>query len=172
MLRKIKNVIINVFCFLWITMVCLIAAMPKDGGGTGINGFLAFGLWILCIFIMTKIRPWIVALVSTLIVVGIQIANSEITWAGFIKEIEMPIGTLVMVLILGKLFLGEIKAWETESDARNERKRNAQKRGEACCPRCGSVSIQYYSLGIPYEEYGEIKHLSNKYHCNNCGSEW
>ena len=75
-------------------------------------------------------------------------------------------------ILLGKLFLGEIKAWETESDARNERKRNAQKRGEACCPRCGSVSIQYYSLGIPYEEYGEIKHLSNKYHCNNCGSEW
>lgn len=155
MLGKMKNVIIKVLCFLWITMISLTAAVPKDGGGIGINGFLAFGLWILCIFIMTKIRPWIVALVSTLIVVGIQIANNEITWAEFIKEMGTPIGVLVIILIILKL----LDAWEAEAVVRSERIRNAQKRGEAHCPKCGSTSIQYYPT-------------NQEYHCNFCGHEW
>lgn len=174
MLRKIKNIIIKLFCFWWISLICLMGVAPKDDAGAGMNGFLVFGLWILCIFIMIKIRPWIAALISTLVVVGVEIANSEITWAGFLNKIEMPLGVVIMALILGKLFLGTVKEWEDESDARAERKKNAQKRGEAYCPWCGSVSIQYYPLGIPYQEYEDypIQRSNHKYHCNNCGREW
>lgn len=67
MLRKIKNIIIKLFCFLWISLICLMGVAPKDDAGAGMNGFLVFGLWILCIFIMIKIRPWIAALISTLV---------------------------------------------------------------------------------------------------------
>ena len=56
MLRKIKNIIIKLFCFWWISLICLMGVAPKDDAGAGMNGFLVFGLWILCIFIMIKIR--------------------------------------------------------------------------------------------------------------------
>lgn len=174
MLRKIKNVVIKIFCFLWVSSVCSIGAIPKEEAGVGMNGFLAFGLWVLCIFITIKIKPWIAASISTVVVTVVGIANSEITWAGFWKSIELPLGTLLITGMLIKLFLGAIDEWEDESNARNERKKNAQKRGEAYCPWCGSVSIQYYPLGIPYQDYVDspIQRLNQKYHCNNCGRQW
>lgn len=70
---------------------------------------------------------------------------------------------------------------EEESNKRETRKREAHERGEACCPYCGSTSIQYYPLGVPYERdyYDEdgkerttIGHYAEKYHCNNCGRTW
>ena len=112
--------------------------------------------------------------ISTLVVTVVGIVNSEMTWAGFWESIELPLGTLLITGMLIKLFLGAIDEWEDESNARNERKKNAKKRGEAYCPWCGSVSIQYYPLGIPYQDYvgSPIQRLNQKYHCNNCGRQW
>lgn len=174
MLRKIKNIIVKIFCFLWITLMCIIGVAPEDDAGAGMNGFLVFGLWIVCVFIMVKIRPWIAALISTLVVTWAGIANSGMTWGEFLEKIEMPLGTMIIILVLAKLLFGTAKEWEDESNARVERKRNAKKRGEACCPWCGSVSIQYYPLGIPYRQYDDypIERSNHKYHCNNCGREW
>ena len=105
MLRKIKNVVIKIFCFLWVSSVCSIGAIPKEEAGVGMNGFLAFGLWVLCIFIMIKIKPWIAASISTLVVTVVGIVNSEMTWAGFWESIELPLGTLLITGMLIKLFL-------------------------------------------------------------------
>lgn len=84
-----KNVIINVCYFVWISLICLVGAAPVDKGGAGINGFLALVLWCVCIFIMIKIRPWLAILVSALIVVGVELANSGMTWHEFWNKIVM-----------------------------------------------------------------------------------
>lgn len=176
MLRKIKDGIIKVFSFLWISAMCLIGVAPVDDAGAGMNGFLVLGLWILCIFIMIKIKPWIAVAGSSLVVsaVAIDNHNSGMTWADFLEKIEIPLGTVIIVLVLAKLIFGSVKEWEDESDAIVERKKDAKKKGKACCPWCGSVSIQYYPLGIPYQRYADypIERSNHKYHCNRCGREW
>ena len=40
-----KNVIINVCCFLWISLISLVGAAPVDAGGAGINAFFVLVLW-------------------------------------------------------------------------------------------------------------------------------
>lgn len=84
-----KNVIINVCCFLWISLISLVGAAPVDAGGAGINAFFVLVLWGGCIFIMIKLRPWIAILASTLVIVGVELGNSGMTWYGFYEKIVM-----------------------------------------------------------------------------------
>lgn len=113
---------------------------------------------------------------SAVILVAVRIAKFGvgISYAEAMNKLEGPIMGATLFLVFGKLLLGTLKEVDDEAQARQIRKKNAKIRGEACCPWCGSTSIQYYALGIPYQEYSDspIRRLNKKYHCNNCGRQW
>lgn len=175
MLRKLKNGFIGFFCVLWVSMVWLIATMEQSGGGAELNGILAFILWIVSIFFIFKVNSIASAIGSSLILIIIRIVRFGVDFSNFeiSDELGRVIGIAVMCLVFGKLFFRFLDDLAKESDAREKRIKDAKNRGEACCPWCGSVSIQYYAMGIPYEGFGDsIERSHNKYHCNNCGREW
>lgn len=173
MLRKLKNGFIGLMCIVWVTLVWLIAPMDySDLGGAELNGFLAFILWIVSMYLIIKVNAIIPAVGSTVILLIIRISKFGISDENF-ERIAEPIMVLIVFFVVGKLFLDSIDKIGDEAEERQRRKKNARDRGEACCPWCGSVSIQYYALGIPYkDDYGSIRHSYKKYHCNNCGCEW
>jgi hypothetical protein len=172
MLRKLKNGFIGFMCVLWVTAIWLIATMDySDSGGAELNGFLAFILWIVSICLIVKVNALVSAVGSTVIVFIIRIARFGVD-VGKLEAFEEAIGALVVCWVLVKLFFSFFDKAIEESEAKERRKKNAKDRGEACCPRCGSVSIQYYALGIPYDYDGLIRHKHDKYHCNSCGYEW
>lgn len=172
MLRKIKNGFIGFMCVLWVTGVWLIAAMDhSEFGGAELNGFLAFLLWIVSICLIVKVNAIMSAVGSTVILFIIRMVRFGAD-IGRLEELEQPISILLVCLVLGKLFFSSLDKAEKESESKRKRIKDAEARGEACCPWCGSVSIQYYALGIPYEEYDSIRHKYAQYHCNSCGREW
>lgn len=155
---------------MWISAVWSLAAVDHSAGGVEINGFLAFLLWMVAVFAMIKTKPIIPAIVSTIVVIVVSSVKYgiNINWDG----LEEPIGTMLLLIILWKWFSGALDNMENESNAREQRKRDANSKGEACCPWCGSTSIQYYALGIPYEHYDEIYRKREKHVCLHCGREW
>lgn len=172
MLHKLKNGFIGFMCVLWVTEVWLISTMShSDLGGTELNGFLAFILWIVSIYLIMRGKAITSAVGSTVILFIIRIAKFGVD-TGALEKLKEPIVILGACLVLGKLFWGAIKNAEDEAEAKRKRKKNAKDRGEVCCSRCGSVSVQYYALGIPYKGYASTYRSNKHYHCNNCGREW
>lgn len=173
MLRKLKNGFIGFICVLWVTEVWLIATMNhSDMGGAEINGFLAFILWGISIYLIVKVNAIWTAIGSTVILFVIRIVRFGVN-VEKLQGLEEPLMALVVLLVLGKLFFSALDKMGEESEAKQKRIKDAKKRGEACCPWCGSVSIQYYALGIPYsDDRGNVLHSNDKYHCNNCGRSW
>lgn len=172
MLRKLKNGFIGFMCILWVTDVWIISIMDhSEFGGAELNGFLAFVLWIVSIYLIVKVNAIMSAVGSTVILFIIRAVRFGVD----VRKLEglgQPIAVLVVCWVLGKLLFSSWDKAAEESEAKQRRIKNAKDRGEACCPWCGSVSIQYYALGIPYEDYGSIRHSNYNYHCNSCGREW
>ncbi len=185
MLDKLKRFLINMMCFLWITMACLIVTLGSvESEPDIIKCLLAILLWIVSLVILIKISPVVSVVLSTVAVIVIKVVIDGIDaeqYKTVLESLAEPIGQiLVMVFVVWGIF-SLMHNREEESNKRETRKREAHERGEACCPYCGSTSIQYYPLGIPYESsyYDEdgkertvIRHYAYDYHCNKCDHMW
>ena len=75
MLGKIKNVLVGLFCFFMVSMVWMMAATDFKNDGTGMNKFLACGLWVLSVFFIIKGKAVIITIIST---VGVIIFQGDI----------------------------------------------------------------------------------------------
>lgn len=174
MLGKIKNVLIGLFCFFMVSMVWMMAATDFKNDGTGMNKFLAFGLWALSVFFIIKGKAVIITIIST---VGVIIFQGDIFFDGLASLGDDFWSAIVSIIVVGVICFKLMKSHDQEVEEINERKENARKSGQACCPWCGSVSIQYYPLGVPFEDYDEdgniiIRRFNDHYHCNGCGRRW
>ena len=173
MLRKIKNVVIGFFCFSIVSVGWLSAPLSFEEGGANMNKMLAFGLWILSVYLIIKGKAIIATVGTIAILLAIIIPNGGIKfnstdWDGLEEVAVTIIGICIGGKILFKMFDSHQEAYEEIG----ERQEEARKKGLACCPYCGSTSIQYYPLGVPYEDLGEVRHSSSHYHCNNCDKKW
>lgn len=179
MLRKIKNIVIGFFCFSFISVIWLSAPMNFEDGGANMNKFLAFGLWILSVFLIVKGKAIVATVGSIAIFFAIVIPNGGVkfnnaNWDGLVEIVVGFIG----ILAVGKIFINMLDSHEKTYEEIGERKEDARKKGLACCPYCGSTSIQYYPLGVPYKDYDcirdveVVRHYSSHYHCNNCDKSW
>ena len=185
MLDKLKRFLINMMCFLWITMACLIVTLGfVENEPDIIKCLLAILLWIVSLVILIKISPVVSVVLNTVAVIVIKVVIDGVDAEQYktaLESLAEPIGQiLVMVFVVWGIF-SLMHNREEESNKRETRKRDARERGEACCPRCGSTSIQYYPLGVPYEsryydengkERTRIGHYAEKYHCNKCDRMW
>lgn len=185
MLNKLKNFLIKLMCFWWITMVWLIAALgPLENEPDVIKCLLAVLLWIVSLVILIKISPVVSVVLSTIAVIVIKVVIDGVDVAQYetaLIDLAEPIGQMLVIAFVGWCIFSFMHNSEEESKRRETRKREAHERGEACCPSCGSTSIQYYPLGVPYEsryydengkERTRIGHYGAKYHCNKCDHMW
>lgn len=185
MLDKLKRFIINMMCFIWMSGMCMIASMGSiEDEATVASGLISIAVWILSLIILIKISPVVSAVVSTIAAIVVNIVahgvNTE-QYQSLLESLAEPIGQIIAVVLFIWIIFSLIGSHKEEEDARETRKKKARERGEAHCPNCGSISIQYYPLGVPFESryYDEdgiertgIGHYAYKYHCNNCGHMW
>lgn len=182
MLGKIKNVLVGIFCFSLVSAAWLSAPMSIEEGGANINRFLAFGLWVLSVFLIVKGKAIIATIGSTVIVVAMMIHNGGVK-ANFSNIDWYPlwefIAAVIVLFFVGKIIVGLFEGYQQNLNEIAERRENAKKNGQVCCPHCASVSIQYYPLGIPHKEYDAnlereviMRDGYPIYHCNKCGKEW
>lgn len=186
MLRKIKNIVIGFFCFSFISVIWLSAPMSFEDGGANMNKFLAFGLWILSVFLIVKGKA-IVATVGSIVIFfaivipngGVKFNSNGMNWDGLIEFAA----TIIGIYVVWKLIINISESNQKYYEEIGERQENARKKGLAYCPSCGSTSVQYYPLGVPYKdtEYSEVRDdlvevvkydNTVHYHCNNCGRQW
>ena len=170
---KLKKILIYMLSLLWINMACMLGMIGSVENAPGIiEILLSILLLIVSIVILIKAEPAISVVFSTIaaIVMRIVFHGFDIEKIkSFFVGLEEPLMELVFAAVFGWLIFSAWSRHCEESDEREERKREAHRRGEACCPKCGSVSIQYYPLGIPYDDCGRVRYFSDKYHCNDCG---
>lgn len=158
----------GILSLLIITTMAASAVGPAETGGLGMNGFLVLVTWLFFAFLIKKGHPLIPAVASLVIVAGLKISVNGYD-SNKAEALIVPLVFLILLLALFKWF----ENIEKEDEIRNERIRNNRKSGIACCPKCGSTSIQYYATGIPYMSGGKILYFTrNNYHCNNCDHEW
>ena len=167
-IKSISKICMGLFSLPIITMMAASAIGPKETGGLGMNGFLVLVAWLFLAFLIKKGHPLIPAVASLAIVTGMKLSTNGYD-RNKAEALIVPFVFLLLLLALFKWF----ESMEKEDEIRNERIRNNRKSGIACCPRCGSSSIQYYATGIPYMSGGKILYFTrNNYHCNNCEHEW
>lgn len=170
--EKLKKIFVGFMSFLVVSLMASYSIMPKEAGGIELNGLIALLLWIVFIFLIVKGHPFISGLFSVATYIALKIfkfgIESENADALIVLFGRAAIFVFIMYLLF-KWFSDSAKA----SEEKNKRIRENRKAGKAYCDRCGSTSLQYYSMGIPYRDFdGRIRYSSQKYHCNNCGSEW
>ena len=158
--------------FLVITFLAANLSMSTGTGVNKINVFIVFFLWAFFVYLIIKGHPIISVIISFAVFIALKISeyglDSEKTDSLITAAVE-GIFLIIAVCLFFKWLSDSSKA----NKERNKRIRENKKEGRACCGRCGSTSIQYYSTGIPYRDYnGIIQYSYKQYHCNNCDYEW
>ena len=97
--RGVKNIFFGILSFLILAVCCLSFSLPLNQGGLGMNGFLAFLIWVGLMFVFVKASTVGSAVIAVIILVGGRIAK-----LGISKEFIESSGELVGTL-LGGLFV-------------------------------------------------------------------
>lgn len=106
---KIKSIVIGFFSFMWISVIWTTAAMGTKEGGAGINGFLAFLSWALCVFLIIKGRAIVAALASTIIIIIISIPRLNIAGLGeTFWEFYEPFVQVIALIVIIKFIINFI----------------------------------------------------------------
>lgn len=99
---RIKNIIIGFFSFIWVSEICVLAVGEIKEGGSGINGFLSFILWAVCVFLIIRGRAGIAAIASTVIV--IVMAIPKLNTAGlsdaFWEMYDIVVQAIALIVII------------------------------------------------------------------------
>lgn len=162
--NMLGNLFINFMCFLWITATVLLCGMKNDevAGGAGLNGFLAFILWLICIYILIK-GHWKISTVSITVIYLLLILYKKY---GFILKADpedaaealgILLGFGLMAITILYMIVSYIKNHIEETGKIEKRKKSARKRGEKCCPRCGYPLMWVPAQRVPTDEFNDYE---------------
>lgn len=180
--RTLVKIIVGGLAFSAVTCISVMTAGNHGDSnaqqiGAGVNGFIVFLIWVVCVFLIVKGHPIIASIGSFAFYIGahmMKFGEDKV-----VSDFNSAVAGVIVLGIFAFFGLGMFKKWEQESNDREERKEHARKSGKACCPYCGRTSIQYYALGIPYEDSWDdrindwtIGYSSDHYKCLGCGHEW
>ena len=164
--RGVKNIFFGILSFLFLAVCCLSFSLPLNQGGLGMNGFLAFLIWVGLMFVFVKASTVGSAVIAVIILVGGRIAKLGIS-KEFIESSGELVGTLLgglfvfyIIIQLVSSFSGDggnepSKKSSSNRDARysqelvNEQRREQMKAwgqpvGSGSCPHLLRIEMGYY----------------------------
>lgn len=118
MLQKLFNKLVSAFIymmsFMWILTFALLLAQSKSDvhfKGCGMNGFLAFGLWVVFMFIMISGHPIVADVLSVAVYAFLYVKSF-----GVDGPVLDAIAVLIMGYILWKMFFSFIENFGKEDE--------------------------------------------------------
>lgn len=174
---KIGHGIVLFFCFMIVTCVALFLSEDIARGGAGMNGFVAFFIWVICMVILFKVSPMIAVLIP-FVVYLVATGMSESSSDAWIGTCFFLIAAVVIVLY--------IKHRNKIDNSVDE----GRKSGHIVCPKCGNYQCVIfipphvevndendyyydpYTGERMYYKKGKNVNVSGHYKCWDCGNEF
>ena len=164
--RAVKNIFFGIFSFLILAICCMLFSLPLNQGGLGMNGFLAFLIWVGLMFVFVKVSTVGSAVISVIILLGGRIAKLGIS-TDFLENAGDLIGTLIggalvfiiIIRMISSIFGDGGDGASTKSSSSrnarysqelaNEQRREKMKAwgqpvGSGSCPHLLRIEMGYY----------------------------